>query len=407
MPLTCREWEYLPIGGAGLTEHGAKRLYLLAKHAARRYVPPRDVLTRTDGGIRACQVVGVLAVPGGPTLEILPKIDAEHGAVRAALVRMLAVASGLQVADGELTAMDTQRYDLLEIFIRLFATRLLTVVRRGLPRRYLEHEEDLNLLRGRLNVTRQVTRFVGRPDRLACRFDERSENTPLNRVLKAAVSQVAGVTRSADTARRLAELAARLEFAGETTAPLREPVRLDRSNVAFHELYGLARQFLAEEWQSTATGTTPGVTLLFPMNELFEEFIGRSVRRAVAPRRASLQDRRHCAVDSVNGPLFALRPDIVVDTPDGFVVLDTKWKRLNFGEQKLGIESSDIYQMTVYADAYRAERVVLVYPWHSGMDGPPGIVRNWTIRGTGRRLDVAAVDVGRPDEVVESLRRIV
>ncbi len=407
MTLTCREWEHLPIGGDGLAEHDAERLLALARRAARRYVPPRDVLTRTDGGIRACQIVGVLAVPSGPTLEILPKIDDEHGTVRAALVRMLAVAWGQRVVDGELSTMETQRYDLLEIFIRLFTARLLAVVRRGLPRRYLEHEEDLSLLRGRLNVPRQLNRFVGRPDRYACRFDERSEDTPLNRVLKAAVSKVAGVTRSADSARRLAELAARLEFAGNTTAPLREPVRLDRSNVAFHELYRLACQFLAEDWQSTATGGAPGVALLFPMNELFEEFIGRSTKRAVAPRQSRLQDQRHCAVDSADGPLFVLRPDIVVETPDGCVILDTKWKRLIFDKQKLGIDSSDIYQMAVYGDAYRAERVILVYPWHRGMDRPAGIVRKWTLRGSGRQLDVAAVDVGRPDEVVESLRRIV
>ena len=219
-------------------------------------------------------------MPGGPTLEILPKIDHEDGAVRAALVRMLAVAWGLRVTDGELASMDTQRCDLLEILIRLFIARLLTIVRRGLPRRYREHQEDLKQLRGRLNVTRQVTRFVGRPDQIACRFEEWSEDTPLNRVLKAAVSRLAGLTRSADTSRRLAELAARLEFVGDTADPLREQVRLDRTNTAFHDIYRQACRFLAREWQDTTTGAAQGFALLFPMNELFEEFVGRSVRAA-------------------------------------------------------------------------------------------------------------------------------
>ena len=404
---TCREWQPLPVGGDGLSERDARRLLALAKRAGRRFAPPAEVLTRTDSGLRACQVVGILALPGGPVLEILPKIDHEDGAVRAALVRMLAVAWGLRVADGELAAMRTQRHDLLEVLIRLFTARLLTVVRRGLPRRYLEHQEDLNLLRGRLNVTRQVTRFVGRPDLFACRFDEWTEDTPLNRVLKAAVAKLADLTRSADTRRRLAELAARLEFAGDTADPLREPVRLDRTNAAFHDVYHLACRFLAREWQDTATGAMPGFALLFPMNELFEEFIGRSMARAVSAWRVRLQHQKHYAIDDDAGPLFALRPDIVVDTPDGAVVLDTKWKRLTFEDDKLGIASSDIYQMAVYGDAYRAQRVVLIYPWHEGVDQPPGIVRHWSIRGTGRRLDVATVDVGRPAQVVDTLRRIV
>ena len=402
---TCREWQHLPVGGDGLSERDARRLHALAERAGRRLAPPAEVLTRTSTGIKAGQVVGVLAVPGGPTLEILPKIDHENGAVRAALVRMLAVAWGLRVTDGELASMDTQRCDLLEILIRLFIARLLTIVRRGLPRRYREHQEDLNRLRGRLNVTRQVTRFVGRPDQIACRFEEWSEDTPLNRVLKAAVSRLAGLTRSADTSRRLAELAARLEFVGDTADPLREPVRLDRTNTAFHDIYRQACRFLAREWQDTTTGAAQGFALLFPMNELFEEFVGRSVR-AASSRPVHLQHQRHYAIDAAR-PLFALRPDIAVETPDGWVILDTKWKRLTFGDDKLGIASSDIYQMAVYGDAYRAQRVVLIYPWHEGVDRPPGILRNWSIRGTGRRLDVATVDVGRPDAVVESLRQIV
>ena len=402
--LTCREWQHLPVGRDGIDARDAGRLHALAERAGRRV--QAEVLTRTASGLKACQVVGVLAAPGGPTLEILPKIDQDDGAVRAALVRMLAVAWRVRVTGGELAAIRTQRRDLLEILIRLFAGRLLTVVRRGLPRRYRERQEDLNLLRGRLDVTRQVTRFAARPDLFACRFEEWSEDTPLNRVLKAAVSRLAGLTRSADSARRLAELAARLEFAGDSADPLREPVRLDRTNTAFHDVYRLARRFLAREWQDTASGGDSGFSLLFPMNELFEEFIGRSVVRAASAHRVHLQHCKHYAIDSDAGPLFALRPDIVIDAPDGAVILDTKWKRVAFGDDKLGIEQSDIYQMAAYGAAYRAKRVVLIYPWHDGMDRP-GIVRNWTMRGAGRPLDVAAVDVGRPDEVVESLRRIV
>ena len=406
--LTCREWQHLRVGRDGLAERDAARLHALAERAGRRFRPRADVLTRTASGLQANQVVGVLSVPGGPTLEILPKIDQDDGAVRAALVRMLAVAWGLRVAAGELAAMRTQRLDLLEILIRLFTRRLLTVVRRGLPRRYRERQEDLNLLRGRLNVTRQVTRYFARPDLFACRFEEWSEDTPLNRVLKAAVARLAGLTRSADTARRLAELAARLEFAGDTADPLRESVRLDRTNTAFHDVYHLARRFLARKWQDTASGADSGFALLFPMNELFEEFIGRSMIRAASARRVHLQHPTRYAIESGTGPLFSLRPDIVIDTPDGAVILDTKWKRLNFEDERLDIASSDIYQMAVYGDAYSARRVVLIYPWHEGAGRrQAGIVRKWSIRGTGRPLDVAAVDVGRPDDVVESLRRIV
>ena len=404
--LTCREWEELPVGDGRLTEQDAARLQRAAERAARRLrAPETAVLARTATGLRASQIVGVLVTPG-PTLEILPKIDGRDEEVRVALVRMLAVARGLPVATGEVTDLATQRHDLLEIVIRLFTARSLAAARRGLPRHYLEAAADLKLLRGRLDATRQMTHLAVRSDVLACRFDELSENTPLNRVLKAAAAKLAGVTRSAASSRRLAEIRARFEFVADPPDPLRETVRLDRTNRSFHELYRLALLLLKEEWQSTAAGRTRGFALLFAMNDLFEEFVGRSVRRAVAPWRVHLQHRRHHAIDADDRALFALRPDVVVETPNGPLVLDTKWKRLDHREATLAVHQSDLYQMLAYAHAYDASRLVLVYPWHAAL-GTPGVIRAWRIRGTDRTLEVATIDVGQPSEVVDVLRQTI
>ena len=409
---SLREWEALPIGNGGLPERDAQRLHAAAERAARHLrLPETAVLTRTHRSLRAGQVVGILSIPGR-TVEILPKIDGNDGAVRSALVRMLAVAWDLRVAEGELATLDTQRHDLLEVLIRLFADRLLAAVRRGMPRRYLVHEEDLALLRGRLDIKRQFTHLAVRPDRLACRYDELSEDTPLNRVLKAAVTRLAGLARSAANFRRLAELTARFEFVRNSSDPLREPVRLDRTNTAFHALYCLARLFLTGDWQSTAGGRSAGFALLFPMNELFEAFIGRSLDRALAPRTVHLQHRRRSALTGANRePLFALQPDVVIEESDDRpVVLDTKWKRLtpraHGCKTTLGVKQSDIYQMLAYARAYDAKRLVLIYPWHEEMGTRQGMHRRWFVTGTDCRLDVATVDVGRPGEVVKVLRGI-
>ena len=365
---TCREWERLPIGGQGVPKAEAGRLLALAERASRRLkLPETAALTRTHRGLKAGQIVGILVTPG-TTLEILSKIDGEDGEVRKALLRMLAVAWELRVADGDLTELDTQRHDLLELLIGLFAGRLLAAVRRGLPHRYVAHEEDLKLLRGRLDVTRQLTHLAVRPDRLACRFDELSPDTPLNRVLKAAVARLACLTRSLANARHLAELAARFEPVRHSPEPLREPVRLDRTNTSFHDLYRLARLFLAGEWQSTAGGREAGFALLFPMNLLFEKFVGKSLQRALASCHTvtvRLQDRRHYALSDADGRtrLFNLQPDAVIETPpDGPIVLDTKWKRLTSDKKALGVAESDVYQMLAYGRAYGAARLVLLYP---------------------------------------------
>ena len=308
---------------------------------------------------------------------------------------MLAVAYGLPVADSEPASLETQRESLLEILIRLFAIRLLAAARRGLPHRYHPVEEDLRLLRGKLDIRRQLTRRAMRSDMLACRFDELSVDTPLNRVLKAAVKRLRSATGSAPNARRLDELTARFEFVGESPNPLRERVSLDRTNSTFHRLHRIARLFLSGDWQSTTGGDNEGFALLFPMNQLFEEFVGRSMKRALAQRAVRLQARDRYALDSGGGHVFALQPDIVVDDD---IVVDTKWKELQSEEKTAGVEQSDVYQMLAYERAYRARRLVLVYPWHDGL-AEPGVFKRWYVPATKTEFEVVTVDVGAPETV--------
>lgn len=401
---SIREWQHLPIGPNDLPTDAADRLHALADKETRRLHMPQPVLARTaKPSLRAGQVVGVLSVPGA-SVEILPKVGGEgDGEVRRALTRMLAVAWGMPVADSEPALLATQHDDLLEVLIRLFADRLLVAVRRGLPHRYRLREDDLPLLRGKLNVPRQLARYAIRADRLACSFDELSVNTPLNRVLKAAVVRLAATTRSAANSRRLAELLARFEFVGESANPFAEPVRLDRTNTAFHRLHRMARLLLGRDWQSTTTGADEGYALLFPMNELFEEFVGLTLRAALSPQPVYLQHTGRYALEGQHRPLFALRPDIVVNDD---LVVDTKWKELKPGEPTLGVEQADVYQMLAYARAYEATRLVLLYPWHEGLD-QPGILRRWRIAGTTTPFDIATVNVGDPDTVRLTLRGIV
>ena len=221
---------------------------------------------------------------------------------------------------------------------------------------------------------------------------------------------------SAANRRRLAEISARLEFVGETPAPLREQVRLDRTNLAFHNLYRLALLFLKGDWQTTTTGDSPGFALLFPMNELFENFIGQCLKRALAPRTVHLQGSRRSALrDENNEPLFRLRPDAVIkdeSMPSEDIcpiILDTKWKPLkpNADDGKFVVEQSDVYQMLAYAQAYDAQRLVLLYPWRKELGEQVGVNKRWTIAGTERRLDIATVDVSRPCQVIDTLRAIV
>ncbi len=403
--LTVKEWQELPIGGdRGIAGKDAQRVHAIAEKMTSRLKVPHPVLTRTSKpSLRAGQVVGILATPG-ISLEILPKIDAgDDNALRRSLIRLLAVARNLSIADHELAQLEVQHENLLEILIRIFSDRLLETVRRGLPHRYLRHEDELPRLRGKLDVQRQFTRNAVRPDRLSCVFDEFSADTPLNRVLKATVVRLLAISKSAANIRKLGELLSRFETVGETASPLRERVMFDRTNRGYHQLYSLARLILAKDWQSTTKGRSEGFSLLFPMNDLFEEYIGRSMKITLPSRDVQLQHKAHFAINAPKRR-FQLRPDIVIDDS---IIIDTKWKQLRPGDSNLGVDQSDIYQLLAYANAYRAQRVILLYPWHSNLASEPGIYRQWHSGGIATPFDIATVDVSlATSEVRQTLRKI-
>jgi len=249
------------------------------------------------------------------------------------------LAFGLDIGEGAVSAMARRAEGLLDILIRLFADKLLTEARRGLPRAYLQHEDDLPALRGRMNVVRQFTAHAVRPDRLACRFDALSSDVPLLQIMKACVVSLRRHARAADTVRKLDELRFVLaDIADVSVAALPwQGVRIDRTNRRWEALFGLARLFLKRDWQNIhhKASSTEGITLLFPMNDLFESYVAALVRRSLRPAGLTVEKQGgwlFCLIEQgeEGRRRFQTRPDIIVRNRQSnapIMIIDTKWKR--------------------------------------------------------------------------------
>jgi 5-methylcytosine-specific restriction enzyme subunit McrC len=367
------------------------------------------VLEHGRRGLRAHGVVGVIAAEGC-ALEILPKIDfpghpAETaiGSIRRRLVHMLAVALDIRIDPGQVTALDYQRETLLELLVRLFTEKLVGAVRQGMPRRYVADADDLAALRGRLDVTRQFTVLAANPSRLACRYDALSPDIALNRIMKAAVTRLSRIARSADNQRRLRELAFAYADIAEVAIPaLRwDDVVLDRTNERWRQLFNLARLLLGDRFQTTSAGGSSGFSLLFEMNTLFEEYVARVAARAVAGSDLKIvsQGGRLYCLKTDNGGLFQTKPDILVKRGGRVIqIIDTKWKRIarRIDDKKQGISQADVYQMMAYGRLYDCSRLTLLYPHHHGMGGPEGVQASHKVTGSDHVLETATIDVAVP-----------
>lgn len=415
--LTVHEWGRVDVGTGGFSRPEANALLAAARAHERGGVDGTEILCDHHRFLRARQMVGVIAARGC-SLEILPKVDPlgaaeESATVRARLVHMLDVSLGLGLSTGEASAMAHRAESLLDLFIALFAERLLAQVRGGLPRLYCAREDDLRAMRGRLDVARQFTVHAARPDRLACRFDALDADVPLMQIMKACVLLLVRHARGAGTQRKLAELRFLLADVRDVprgALPWRQ-VRIDRSSRRWRALLDLARLLLGGRWQQThAEARAPdGVTLLFPMNDLFERYVAVQLRRALGGSGLDVVAQGGFAYclgpwngdGPVVGDSHPTRPDILVRSGDRVVaVLDTKWKHPG-----KSVSHADLYQMMAYARLYACRRLILLYPALPGEVAHDVDTR--AIPPTRDRLDIATVSLERSADIQVSLRRLI
>lgn len=421
------EYRSLPHGdGRGYIQpHHASRLAAIAQRSAFAGRRPAGVLEDRRHDLRARGVVGVLAATDC-SLEILPKIEVPapdgspeaQGQIRQRLVHLLAVVLDLKIETGAMTALDWQRETLLEILIRIFCDKLTEAVRRGMPRRYVPQEDDLPALRGALDLPRQFTRHTVNPSRLACRFDELSPDIALNQIMKAVLSHLSRMSRSPSNLQKLREL----DFVyAEITPVPRQALRwgdviIDRTNRAWKDLLSMARLFLFDRYQTTTLGKGQGTALLFEMNVLFEEYIGRLMIRALAGTdfSVSLQGGRKYCLTSIEDKrgLFQTKPDILIWLGDRIVhVIDTKWKTMSprIEDPKQGVSQADIYQMMAYAHLYKAPKLTLLYPHHNGLESTDGTQAEFTITEQTTLLRIASINIATANdaEVISRLKGLV
>lgn len=337
------------------------------------------------GSLVAQNFVGVIDL-GKHQVEVLPKIEGEVSQVRHNLASMVATTLGLTLHADAQTQVGRVNETVLEVMIRLFCEELWKAVRHGMVRRYEVHEDNLVVLRGRLNVGQQVRHNLARPDRLHCTFDEFTADNALNRVLKATLRVLVKVVKGSATSRSVSELLFCFQEVGDVSPGTINwgQAQPDRLNQRYVPLVRMARLFIEGASPDLVSGKGGGFSLLFDMNELFEEYIGRVAVKVFSQEGLSVRlqgPTRHLARTEYGTPAFELRPDIVVSNAMGpAFIIDTKWKRLNEDASRDAVSSADMYQMLAYGHRYSTPKVVLLYPHHAGL-------QDWTARRATYRVD--------------------
>jgi 5-methylcytosine-specific restriction enzyme subunit McrC len=301
--------------------------------------------------LTARQTIGIIVLDG-LRIHITPKVPLTN------LFYMLTYAYDLPLFRDEEAPLAVGD-ELFEFLVEIFVKQVDGLARQGIYRGYVDIEEDVPYLRGRLLLGEHLRRNVIQPTRFAQRTNDFTADRLENRILKATLWQLAGAPyRDPELRRRVRRalsafsevkwVAVRPEMCGQ--------VVYNRLNARYRTPIHLAQLFLRHLSLEGRVGDTPFMSYLLPMAEVFERFVARYLAQHFAAHpRISVRAQESIWLDEAFRERGRL--DILLRwAGQPVMILDTKYKTFDGAPSE-----SDRNQIFMYCHALRVSRAMLVY----------------------------------------------
>ena len=372
---TIKEYEKLTKAKPGLTDREFDDIKQFAiDNQCDEQGNHRPVLQlRNNNDLRAHNYVGIITTRKGTVLEILPKVDLsaddDNEKTKKIFLNMLRTWRGLNEAQFSQSNINSlQRLNMLEAFIRLFLDNLVSLIRRGIAKHYQTVEDNLACLKGRLLFTQQLRNNLTNQARFYVRFDEFSADRPANRLINSAIRKLIPMVRQPQNQQLLYQL--RLCF-DEIPLSRQWQTDWDRHNIDrnmqhYNPVMQWVGLFLFGHGLTTFQGKHVNQSLLFPMEEVFEDFVTYHFSKHQNQFSVEAErPRKFLAQLNGNDNAFQMKPDISLMRSNMVIyILDAKWKRINenVNDPKRDINQADMYQLYAYGKKYCCEKVALIYP---------------------------------------------
>jgi len=297
-------------------------------------------------------VVGAFPLRDGGGVRVVPKVPIHN------LLRMIEIAEDVPTRELEQHVPVASIEDLFDRLVASLTSRVHRRLRVGLHKSYVQREDRLPYLRGRLDIEQQVRRSLHTA--FDVQFQETSVDHHDNRVLLATLRTVARspLLRSdtrASVRRALRALASDVSLIsispGDAVRPPYHRLRTD-----YLPMHRLCRFLLARSGPTLEAGSYAATPFLLDMPRLFETFVAKGMSNGFP---AGLRLARHVRhrLDPTGRVVFdadLVLYDVVTGRPR--MVLDTKYKDHD------APVASDVQQVIAYAAALGCHEAALVYP---------------------------------------------
>jgi 5-methylcytosine-specific restriction enzyme subunit McrC len=311
------------------------------------------------------------------------------------------------IGEGEETLLrDAPETDLKNLFAHVLAGATARLIARGLDRQYVEVEEVISGIRGKLDLNMSLKRNQLAVARAQCRFDELQHDVLHNRILKATLRALLRTGLDVKVRDHVHRLYLKLDTISDVRITARDfgRVQLHRNNRAYDLSLRIARLIHDNLMVEEGTGAVRFRDFRREekkMARIFEEFVFGFYRNE---QRAYRVSRPHITWFDAQGSeaslarLPVMRTDVVLTSSDRCIILDTKYyvDALAGAFEEKKVRSSHLYQMFAYVEnraAHTGDK-----PPHEAMLVYPVVKQGfrYDYRLKGRRISIRSVDLDQP-----------
>ena len=317
--------------------------------------------------------VGIIETPCGTCIEVLPKIyknetEEEQKKSKQLLWKMLSVVYDLKSLEATEASLEKHSGRLIDVLISAFLKIVSSIVHRGLRSDYVRIQAERHFIKGRLRVNQQLRQPLSKQHKFQIEYDCFLPNRPENRLLKTALQKVLKWTLDSDNQRHIRQLLLHFDEIPTSIQAKQDLISwsTQRDMVYYQTAKPWVELIITEQTPWFNKGSWQGISLLFPMETLFEKYVAKQLKSKLNNKfelKTQLASKYLVKYEEKN--LFQLKPDLaILEKKKIIVILDTKWKLLDISSYQYGLKQSDFYQMFAYGHQYLEGKgdLVLIYP---------------------------------------------
>lgn len=240
-----------------------------------------------------------------------------------------------------------------ELFAAILSKGISVQLKRGLNKDYIEISEPLSSIKGKIDVSDSIKTRSIMKSRLVCSYDEFSENSYFNRILKTTVFLLLKTDISKARKKELKNLMmffSNVDLLDIHTIDWR--IRYNKNNKSYHLLLSICNLVIKGLLQTQSDGTTKLMTFLDEQREcrLYEKFILEYYRKHFPLLSVNLEQIAWQLDDEEHGMLPIMQSDIMLSKDNHILIIDAKYYLHNTQEQygTHTLHSANLYQIFTY-----------------------------------------------------------